>query len=535
MYLKVVKLTIFFCLIQPSFVMAQESKLDSILMDYNLFFKKMDQNFVDEINAEEFIVRVKKATVKQLDPHSHFYTKEESISRNNAWKGISYAGIGASVKESTNGVMIEYCKKGYGASKQGLLPGDIIIQIDSTNCKGLSFKQVISLLRGRNHSTVQVAVKRGEQKITRTIERKYIISKSISFADTISRGIGLIKVDQFLRGSGEEFRRQVKKVVEKGADKLIIDLRGNIGGLVTETVKALSAVLEKGTLVYTLKSKDKKSNYSDKTKSNPVNADLPLILIVDHKTISSGEIFCGTIQDLDRGVLLGKKTGGKGIVQGTRYFNDGSSLYITAARYHLPSGRCIQRTDYSKNYNSKKTTVIKNDSFESKNGRKLISGDGVTPDIKLDYSDRQLNILTAIEKSGLVFEFAVDAIREYGGDVFKNWKLISNDWIKFLNDNHQRIKLEKHIEFLKFETLFQDFKRANRKIKKLVHQLEKQKLYKINLNQELIKSILYQKLILFTSFNEGVYHHLSHSDLWIQQAIQILNSKETYYQTLNSN
>ena len=515
--------------------MAQESKVDSVLVDYNVFFKKMDQNFVDEINAEEFIVRVKKATVKQLDPHSHFYTKEESISRNNAWKGISYAGIGASVKESTNGAIIEYCKKGYGASEQGLLPGDIIIQIDTTYCKGLSFKQVISLLRGRDHSTVQVAVKRGEQKITRTIERKYIISKSISFADTISKGIGLIKVDQFLRGSGEEFRRQVKKVVEKGADKLIIDLRGNIGGLVTETVKALSAVLEKGTTVYTLKSKDEKSNYSDKTKSTPVNAGMPLILMVDHKTISSGEIFCGTIQDLDRGVLLGKKTAGKGIVQGTRYFNDGSSLYITAARYHLPSGRCIQRTDYSKNYNSKKTTVIKNDSFESKNGRKLISGDGVTPDIKLDYLDRQLNILTAIEKSGLVFEFAVDVIREYGGDTFKNWKSISNDWIEFLNDNHQRIKLEKHSEFLKFKTLFQDFKRANRKIEKLVLQLEKQKLHKINVNQEVIKSILHQKLILFTSFNEGVYHHLSHSDLWIQQAIHILNSKDTYNQTLNSN
>ncbi|MEC8605845.1 MAG: PDZ domain-containing protein, partial [Bacteroidota bacterium] len=212
--MKVVKLIILFCLIQPSFLMAQELKVDSVLMDYNVFFKKMDQNFVDEINAEEFIVRVKKATVKQLDPHSHFYTKEESISRNNAWKGISYAGIGASVKESTNGVMIEYCKKGYGASEQGLLPGDIIIQIDSTYCKGLSFEQVISLLRGRNHSKVQVAVKRGEQKITRTIERNYIISKSISFADTISKGIGLIKVDQFLRGSGEEFRRQVKKVVE---------------------------------------------------------------------------------------------------------------------------------------------------------------------------------------------------------------------------------------------------------------------------------------------------------------------------------
>lgn len=515
--------------------MAQELKVDSVLMDYNVFFKKMDQNFVDEINAEEFIVRVKKATVKQLDPHSHFYTKEESISRNNAWKGISYAGIGASVKESTNGVMIEYCKKGYGASEQGLLPGDIIIQIDSTYCKGLSFKQVISLLRGRNHSKVQVAVKRGEQKITRTIERNYIISKSISFADTISKGIGLIKVDQFLRGSGEEFRRQVKKVVEKGADKLIIDLRGNVGGLVKETVKALSAVLEEGTLVYNLKSKDEKSNYSDKTKLRPVNSGMQLVLIVDHKTISSGEIFCGTIQDLDRGVLIGKKTAGKGIVQGTRYFNDGSSLYITAARYHLPSGRCIQRTDYSKNYNSKKTMVIKNDSFESRNGRILTSGDGITPDLVLDYLATPLAISSAIDKSGLVFEFAVDVIREYEGDIFKNWKSISKDWIEFLNDNHKRIKLEKHSEFLKFETLFQDNKRANRKIEKLLLDLEKQKLYEIKVNQEVIKSILYQKLILFTSFNEGVYQYLSKSDLWIQEAIKILNSKDTYYQTLNSN
>ena len=436
--------------------MAQESEVDSVLMDYNVFYKKMNQNFVDEINAEEFMTRVKKATIKQLDPHSHFYTKEETISRNNAWKGISYAGIGASVKASTNGVMIAYCKKGYGASEQGLLPGDVIIQVDSTFCKELNFKQVVSLLRGKNHSKVQVVVQRGEQKITRTVERKYIISKSISFADTISKGIGLIKVDQFLRGSGEEFRRQVMKVIEKGADKLIIDLRGNIGGLVTETVKALSAVLEEGTLVYNLKSKDEKSNYSDKTKSTPVNSVMQLVLIVDYKTISSGEIFCGTIQDLDRGVLIGKKTAGKGMVQGTRYFNDGSSLYITAARYHLPSGRCIQRTDYSKNYNSKKTMFIKNDSYESRNGRNLSSADGITPDIELDYSAKPLAITSAIDKSGLVFEFAVVVIREYEGDIFKNWKSISNDWIEFLNFNHQRIKLEKHSEFLEFETLLSD-------------------------------------------------------------------------------
>ena len=128
-----------------------------------MHFSKNGSKFVDVINAEEFMVRVKKATVKQLDPHSHFYTKEESISRNNAWKGISYAGMGASVKESPNGVMIEYCKKGYGASEQGLLPGDIIIQIDSTYCKELSFKQVISLLRGMNIPQYKLPLK-GENK-----------------------------------------------------------------------------------------------------------------------------------------------------------------------------------------------------------------------------------------------------------------------------------------------------------------------------------------------------------------------------------
>lgn len=522
-------------LIQSSFYFAQETKLDSVLDDYDAFFEKMDQNFVDEINAEEFIVKVKKATVKQLDPHSHYYTKEESSARKNAWKGITYAGIGASVKNSENGVIIEYCKKGYGASEQGLIPGDIIIQIDSVLCKGLSFNQVVSLLRGDNHTSVQITVQRGQQKLTRIIERKNIISKSISFADTISKGMGLIKVDQFLRGSGEEFRNQVKQVIEKGADKLIVDLRGNIGGLVTEAVKALSAVLDEGTLVYTLKSKDEKSNYSDKTKWRAINSSIPIIIIVDNKTISSGEIFCGTIQDLDRGVLIGEKTAGKGIVQGTRYFKDGSSLYITAARYHLPSGRCIQRMDYSSNYNSLKNAEDENTYFESKNGRKLNSGDGITPDLILDSLEVKDAILFAVENSGLAFEYAVEVIRKNEDNIFQNWKNISNDWIEFLEENHHRIILKKHSEFLKSKSLFQDDKRAQNKLEKLTLQLEKNKLNEMEDKQEKIKDILFQELTLFSSFQEGLYKHLAKSDLWIQQAIQILNKEEIYKQMLISN
>ena len=168
-----------------------------------------------------------------------------------------------------------------------------------------------------------------------------------------------------------------------------------------------------------LKVKDKKSCYTDSTKKTPVSTSIPLVILIDNQTVSSGEIFTGALQDLDRGVLLGQKTHGKGLVQGTRYFKDGSSLYITAAGYHLPSGRCIQKNDYRQNYTQEDqhSSELASEIFKSKNGRIFSSSDGISPDIKLVKASKS-GLIKAIEKSTLIFDFAVVKRRKYGNELF---------------------------------------------------------------------------------------------------------------------
>ena len=517
-------------LLTSTFLYSQNPNIDLILDDYRNFFHKMNDNFVDEIDLENFIIKTKKRTIQQLDPHSHFYTKEESDKRNQTWKGISYAGIGAMIKQTDQGVVIDYCKEGYGAALAGLLPGDIFIKVDSVDCANYNLNQLIKLLRGKDGTTLNVTVLREEEVLIKTIKRKNIISNSISFADTISKEVGLIKVNQFLRGSGDDFRKSVQEVLDKGANKLVLDFRGNIGGLVVEVVRSLSAFLPKGTVVYTLKSKDKKSCYADSTKNEPLSTTIPLVMLIDNKTVSSGEIFTGALQDLDRGVLLGQKTHGKGLVQGTRYFKDGSSLYITAARYHLPSGRCIQKKDYRKNYSQQeqRSSKLESEIFKSKNGRIFSSSDGISPDKKLVKPSKS-DLIKAIEKSTLIFDFAVYSKRKYGNELFSKNDEITKEWIKYVRSNCDQFYLEN-------ENKFQEFIKTNQwssyNAKKFQKHLIREKKRQISREKNEIAEILLQKLILYDQYMKGLYRYNLKKDPWVLEAIDVLTQTKDYQKIL---
>ena len=513
-----------------TFFYSQPPNIDVILDDYRNFFHKMNDNFVDEIDLEKFIIKTKKRTIQQLDPHSHFYTKEESDKRNQTWKGISYAGIGAMIKQTNKGVVVDYCKEGHGAALAGLLPGDIFIKVDSVDCANYNLNQLIKLLRGKDGTTLNVTVLREEEVLIKTIKRKNIISNSISFADTISKEVGLIKVNQFLRGSGDDFRKSVQEVLDKGANKLVLDFRGNIGGLVVEAVRSLSAFLPKGTVVYTLKSKDKKSCYADSTKKTPVSTSIPLVILIDNKTVSSGEIFTGALQDLDRGVLLGEKTHGKGLVQGTRYFKDGSSLYITAARYHLPSGRCIQKKDYRQNYTQEdqQSSELASEIFKSKNGRIFSSSDGISPDIKLVKASKS-GLIKAIEKSTLIFDFAIYSKRKYGNELFSKNDEITKEWIQYVRSNCDQFYLEN-------ENKFQEFIKTNQwssyNAKKFQKHLIREKKRQISREKNEIAEILLQKLILYDQYMKGLYRYNSKKDPWVLEAIDVLTQTKDYQKIL---
>ena len=251
-------------------------------------------------------------------------------------------------------------------------------------------------------------------------------------------------------------------------------------------------------------------------------------------TISSGEIFTGAIQDFDRGVLIGQKTHGKGLVQGTRYFEDGASLYITSARYHLPSGRCIQKTDYRKNYSDVKNSNVNKDTnvFRSKNGRVFQSGDGISPDMHLIISAPKSELVKSIEKSNLTFQFAVDVRRKYGEELFSNWNEIEKDWIEFLLSNRSQLILtmDKQLEDMKLVS--KNDPEILKKLNKISKKTDRQKQIKIKKEQENVTEILYEKLILYDKYKEGLYKYKANKDPWVIKAIEILNSKEEYDQIL---
>ena len=503
---------------------------DTVLLksidDFESFIIKVKDNFVDEINIEKVLNNTKYQTIKSLDPYSNFFSKEESLERNKTWKGISYAGIGAMLYKADSGVIIRSVKEGYGADLEGLKPGDIIYKIQGVNCLGNSLSQIVQLLKGAHNTSVIITVKRDQIFKTFKILRRNVVSQSISFSESLKQGLGLIKVDQFLRGSGNLFRENIKQLINQGAEKIIIDLRGNLGGIVGETVTALSAFLEKGTKVYELRSNDQKSNYIDSTRLNPISTQIPLVILVDSKTISSGEIFCGVLQDLDRAVLIGNNTFGKGMVQGTRYFKDGSSIYITAARYHLPSGRCIQKRNYFNNYNPTLNREYKKDSvFYSLNKRPFFGYSAVSPDIKLNFKNDELPIEKTLKKTNLIFDFSVKMNRKYKSSYLNNWETIQLEWKQFLLNNKEKITFEQdHI--LKNLKEITEHKKLKRKVSKMEDQWQKEK-YKLLINSYLQTCYLIkEKLILFNQYSRGLYRFKAYNDPLVSHAEEILNDNE---------
>ena len=310
---------------------------------FSEFYDLLNQNYLDTINHQAFMNHILKQTASSLDPYTRYFTKQETVLRNKSWSGISYAGIGATVNYINQEVVVEHCKQGYGADSAGLIIGDVIVAINDSNVTELTLANTIKLLKGPEGSNLLVKVKRGELFHVFTILRKTIIVPSISYSSLHSKEIGVIKINQFLRGSGSEFRSNVKELIDKGAKKIIVDLRGNRGGILKECVSMMSVFVPKNTLICELKSKDLKSNYKKYTNQEPIDIKIPIVILVDKNTMSAAEIFAGAMQDLDRAILIGEQTFGKGLVQGTRVLDDQSTLYITAARYHLPSGRCVHK------------------------------------------------------------------------------------------------------------------------------------------------------------------------------------------------
>ena len=373
---------------------------------FTTLFKELNMNYVDETNPAELMDSAIKNMLEELDPYTRFLNEQdvEAYKINNAGE---YSGIGALVRSYEDRLLVIEPYKDYPADKAGLKAGDEIIKIGDIEVADFD-DNATELLKGANNTSVTITYKRQGQIKTATLTREAVEVDAVPYYGMIDEKTGYIVLSKFNRKASSQTKSALQDLKGKGAERLVLDLRGNPGGLLSEAINVTNIFVEKGELIVTTKSKVKKFNQEYKTKNKPEDLDIPLVILIDGGSASASEIVSGGLQDLDRAVVIGARSFGKGLVQRPLKLTYGTQLKVTISRYYTPSGRCIQSLDYwnrDEEGNAVRNTQF--NTFKTRNGRTVQDGGGVMPDIEI--ASLQSNaLIDALVKENIIFDFATD-------------------------------------------------------------------------------------------------------------------------------
>ncbi|HYG03528.1 MAG TPA: S41 family peptidase [Chryseosolibacter sp.] len=399
-------------------------------------FKEVNAYYVDDVKPEQLIRKGIDGMLSSLDPYTDFIPEDELESFRITTTG-QYGGVGALIGVVNKKTVITHPYRNFPAEKNGLRVGDEIISVDGKNVQGKSTSEISSLLKGQPKTEVEVRVKRygKEEEIAFKIKRERINVSNVTYYGMIDPNIGYIKLEDFTPGASREVADALTKLKEKGASKLILDLRDNPGGLLHEAVNIVSLFIPKGMEVVSTKGKVAEWNKIYKTLNNPVDTEIPMVVLTSEGSASASEIVAGALQDYDRALLVGQKTFGKGLVQTTRPLSYNAQLKVTTAKYYIPSGRCIQQLDYT--HRKEDGTVEKiadslKSEFKTKAGRIVYDGGGLDPDVLIEQP--YLGTVTvALMNSGLIFDYASKFCGENPTPPdFKNFTLTDPQYQEFV-------------------------------------------------------------------------------------------------------
>ena len=384
----------------------QISIMNAIIKDLNLFY-------VDSIMPEKLINKSIDAMLNNLDPYTEYYPANKADELKMMTTG-KYAGIGSVIRFHTEKktTVLSEPYEGMPAQKAGLKAGDAIISIDGVNVKGMSTDSVSDRLRGEPGTTLTIEYERPGKKGTQKVklQRESIALPAIPYYGMVKENIGFVQLNSFTEECSKEMRRAIIELKKQGATSFIIDLRSNGGGLLNEAVEIVNLFVPKDKIIVTTKGKIKQSNEIFKTKKAPIDTTSPIAILVDGQTASASEIVAGSLQDLDRAVIIGSRTFGKGLVQSTREVNGGGYLKLTTAKYYIPSGRCVQALDYSHVIDQGKTSRVPDSLttvFYTAAGREVRDGGGIRPDIE-PKSEELSTLLFYLMQDMAIFDFATE-------------------------------------------------------------------------------------------------------------------------------
>jgi C-terminal peptidase (prc) len=376
---------------------------------FNSLFRELDLNYVDTLNYDKMVKTTIDNMLEKLDPYTVYMPEEETDDLKFMTTG-EYAGIGALIMKKDKDVCISEPYEGMPAQRNGVRAGDLILEVDGTKVSGLSVNEVSAKLKGTPNTIIKLKLKRpGQIKLVElAFLREKIQVNPVTYSAKVADKVGYVMLNEFTDRAAIELKIAVNDLVKnQKIESLVLDIRNNGGGLIDEAVKIVGYFVPKGTDVVTTRGKSIEAERTYKTPTEPVFPDLKLVVLTNRSSASASEILAGSIQDLDRGVIVGERTFGKGLVQNIRPVGYGGHLKVTTAKYYIPSGRCIQAIDYSHRNEDGSVGRVPDSlthEFTTRNGRKVRDGGGIVPDT-ITKDERKLNIAYYIFAQNYYFDF----------------------------------------------------------------------------------------------------------------------------------
>jgi carboxyl-terminal processing protease len=530
--------------ISTGFLVSQETRDFKIAKNLDIFFslfRELNTFYVDDIDPDKVVKAGIDNMLKTLDPYTVYFPETEANDFAILTTG-KYGGIGSMVRNSGDYVVISEVYKGFPADKAGIKPGDLIKKVDGTSLKGLPTDKVSEKLKGNPGTEIKVTIERNGKETEYPLKREKISMPSVPYYGMIDSKTGYLRFTSFTQNCIEDVKAALIALKNSNAQQIILDLRGNPGGLLSEAVEIVNLFVNEGNEVVSTKGKDKQFNENYKTTKQPVDDKIPLAIIINRGSASASEIVAGAIQDLDRGIIVGQRSYGKGLVQIERPLSYNTQLKVTIAKYYIPSGRCIQARDFSHPNEDGSVGIIPDSlisEFKTKNGRIVKDGGGITPDIEI-LPDPLSQISSELFMRNYIFDFATDYY-------WAHQNINTPEQFTFTDKDYEEFKVFLTNRKFSYRT------NTEESLNELITNAKKEKYYDIHkdLFNELEKDIAHtldQDLIMFRSeisdlledeivsryfYESGAIQYTIKKDEQILKARDILNNKAEYSSILN--
>ena len=505
-------------------------------------FKEVNSLYVDEVNPNQLVRTGIDAMLNSLDPYTN-YIPEDEVENYRTINTGQYGGIGAVTRQFGNRVVVSMVYEDYPAAKGGLKIGDEIIKMDGVELARLTMEESNRLMRGQVGKPVTLTVTRPgvEKQLEFEFKREKIKVNNVPYYGLATNNIGYVALSDFTIDAGKEVKNAVVVLRDKGATSIVLDLRGNPGGILQEAVNVCNIFLPKGTHVVSTRGKIKESNMSYETTSAPVDLEISVVVLMDRGSASASEIVAGTLQDYDRAVVIGEKSYGKGLVQLSRPLSYNSQVKITTAKYYTPSGRCIQVLDYSHRRADGSVSSIPDSlkkPFKTTKGRTVFDGGGIDPDIAVA-ADESPEIAQVLFYNGYLFDYATEyALKHSTIAQPGQFDLTDQEYQEFVSwvkkkDYHYRSHLDVLVSRLtdqsKKEKLYEDIKPQ---LEAVAQKLEEARKKDLTTHKDMLRAKLAEEIAIRYYFERGAQETRFRYDQELKEAIRLLNHQDEYNKIL---